>query len=408
MNTTGFFLRRIAILIFTFITWFILSGVLAASDARSALARRHGIYMMHPLPESDAATAQFEQALTANPHLSGVLLHTGWSRLETTEGKYDFSRLDATVEAMRRTGKDYGLQCDGAHPPDYVYAAGAKGFTYLDDNPHHGARYLSELKMPLPWDPIWQQHYERMLRTLGTRYGADPRCRSIVLTVSRTAEMHFPRRPEDIAHWQQYGDFRGKTVAAYKKFMDILAGAFPRQQLVLMVSQTFGEDDSSANPDRAMIEKVIDYGLVKYPDHLTLQTNQLDGRRDQRGKLSYDILQHYQGRLPIGFQSLASFKNTAERQGSMELAALNYVRAGAEYWELWRGDGLDPDISRRVSEVVRDAQSTSPDAYQTKLVERGLYRTAEQDTYPQKVQEMRRQAIEQLERERQKATGSPK
>jgi hypothetical protein len=361
---------------------------------------------MHPLPESDVAMAQFEKALQANSFLSGVLLHQGWGNLETTEGTFDFSRLDAALAAIRRTGKDYALQCEGSHPPDYVYAAGAESFDYLDDNPHHGARYRTALKMPLPWDPIWQRQYERILRELGKRYADDPRCLSIVLTVSRTAEMHFPRGEGDLEHWQKYEGFEQKTVAAYQKFMDVLAAAFPRQQIVLMVSQLFHERDQTGNPDRALIAEVVDYGLKKYPDRFTLQTNQLDGRSDQRGKLSYDILQHYQGRLHLGFQSVASFKNTPERQGSVELSALNYVRANAEYWELWRGDGLDPDVTRRVAEAVHEAQSMGAEAYQAKLVDRGLYRTLAQDTYPKKVQEMRRQAIEELERQHQKAVGT--
>lgn len=406
MNPTPNFLRFLAALALA--AGLGVSGVSAAPEAKSTPARRQGLYMMHPLPDSDQAVAQFETALKRNPHLSGVLLHARWSQIESAEGKYDFNLLDATVAALRRTGKDYALQCLGAQAPDYVYASGAQAFTYIDDNPHHGARYRTELKMPLPWDSVWQRHYERTLRTLGQRYGDDPHCRSVVLSVSRTAEMHFPRAEADIANWKKLGDYRGKTIAAYQKIMDVLAEAFPRQQIVLMVSQTFGEDDSSANPDRAMVETVIDYALAKHPGRLTIQTNQLDGRRDQAGKLSYDVMRAYQGRLPVGFQSVASFKTTPERQGSMELAAFNYVRAEGEYWELWRGDGLDPAITERVAAAVREAQAMSPDAYKARLVERGLYRTAAQDTYPQKVQELRRKAIEEREQQRQKAAGAGK
>lgn len=358
---------------------------------------------MHPLPDSDKSFEQFEKILSGNPYLTGVFMHGGWSEIEAKEGEYNWESMDRAIEVLRKTGKKYALDIGGSRPPNFVYAAGAEKFVYRDDNPHHGARYLTEMSMPLPWDPIWQKYYENILRKAGERYSSDPNCLSIVLTCSRTAEMHFPRRPEEAQRWRAYENWDKRVIDSYTTLMDVLAEAFPRQQIVLMVSQMFNENDATGHSDEQIVVPIIEYGLKRYPDRLTLQTNQLDGRRDATGKFAYDILMKYQDRLHNGFQSLASFA-TPDRQGSIEMSVFNFLQAGAEYWELWRGDGANVELCQQLTEALNEALKVGAKGYKQSLIDNGQFRKPEEDTYPQKVQAMRDAAIKEWEKGKKSTT----
>ena len=75
-----------------------------------------------------------------------------------------------------------------------------------------------------------------------------------------------------------------------------------------------------------------------------------------------------------GFQSLAGLNGPDGRMGSPEIAALNLVHAGAEYWELWHGDGFSVTTSSQAASVWREAGQLGYEAYKKKLIAEGQYR----------------------------------
>ena len=52
--------------------------------------------------------------------------------------------------------------------------------------------------IPVPWDPIYQRNFSRVITQLGEHYASDPLCVSVVLTCANllSAEMHLPKTPE--------------------------------------------------------------------------------------------------------------------------------------------------------------------------------------------------------------------
>ena len=56
------------------------------------------------------------------------------------------------------------------------------------------------------------------------------------------------------------------------------------------------------------------------------------------------------------------------------MAALNVVHAGAEYWELWHGDGFSVETSSAVLRIWREARPLGYEAYKKKLIAEGKYR----------------------------------
>src|SRR6266478_6437043 len=76
---------------------------------------------------------------------------------------------------------------------------------------------------------------------------------------------------------------------------------------------------------------------------------------------------------PRGFQSVAGFSHGGERMGSIEMAVLNVVHAKGEYWELWRGDGINPQTTAAIGGAWQEASKLGYDAYKEKLIAEGRY-----------------------------------
>ncbi len=179
--------------------------------------------------------------------------------------------------------------------------------------------------------------------------------------------MHLPKTHEDLAKWKALGNYQEKLLYVYKKYTDEWAKAFPRQEISLHLSKVL-------DLPPAFCERVIDYGLGKYPDRFSIQNCQLTGRREDTGMMTYDLVQKYRDRAHHGFQSLASLAHDSERMGSIEMAVLNVVHAQGEYWELWHGDGLSVETSAAVARAWEEGRRLGYDAYKKKLISEGEYR----------------------------------
>ncbi len=155
--------------------------------------------------------------------------------------------------------------------------------------------------------------------------------------------MHLPKTRQDLSRWQALGDYETKLLEVYKNFIDVWGTAFPKQELSLHVSKVLDLSPS-------FCERVVDAGLSRFPNRFSIQSCQLTGRKEDTGVMTYDLVQKYRDRAHHGFQSLAGLNRPDGRMGSPEMAALNLVHAGAEYWELWHGDGFSVDDLRSGSE----------------------------------------------------------
>ncbi len=328
---------------------------------------RTGLWMTQPIEGGDKAGA-FEAQVRANPHLSGVCLHTGWKDIEKEPGKLDFSAIDKYVAVLRRIGMKYELGVKpGIATPLFVYQQGAKSFDTHVTNPRR-PNFGAAVAIPVPWDAKYQESFSRLIARLGERYSSDPLCVSVVLTCanSMSKEMHLPKRPEDRAKWKAMGDYGAKLLGVYKKYTDEWAKAFPKQQVTLHLSQVL-------DMPLSFFERIIEYGVSKYPERFTIQNCQLTGRREDTGKLSYDLVQEYQDRAHHGFQSVAGFSHGGERMGSIQMAVLNVVHANGEYWELWRGDGINTETTAAIANAWEDAKRLGYDGYKKKLISEGRY-----------------------------------
>ena len=330
---------------------------------------RTGLWVTQKVSENAGALDAFASSIRGNHQLTGVCLHVAWKEVEKEAGKPDFSAIDKFVAVLRGIGMKYQL-CfkPGASTPPFVYADGAQSFETRVTNPHR-ANFGEAIVIPVPWDPIYQRNFSQVIAQLGERYASDPLCVSVVLTCANllSAEMHLPKHGEDLAKWKALGNYEEKLLYVYKKYTDEWAKAFPRQEISLHLSKVLDLPPQ-------FCERVIDYGLSKYPTRFTIQNCQLTGRREDTGMMTYDLVQKYRDRAHHGSQSLASLAHDGERMGSIEMAVLNVVHAQGEYWELWRGDGLSVETSAAVARAWEEGRRLGYDAYKKKLISEGEYR----------------------------------
>jgi hypothetical protein len=342
------------------------SPVLAAQQG---LAIRTGLWALQPLPENGRELSAFADGVRANRELAGVCIHIHWKDVEREPGKVDFGAIDQTVSALQGIGLKYQL-CfyGGVNTPAYVYKAGAQSFATTVTNPHR-SNFGQAVVIPVPWDPIYQRNFSRVIKQLGERYASDPLCVSVVLTCANfmSAEMHLPKAREDLAKWKALGNYEEKLLDVYKKYTDEWGTAFPRQEISLHLSKVLDLPPQ-------FCERVIDNGLSKYGPRFTIQNCQLNGCRENTGMMTYDLILKYRNRAHHGFQSVACLSYPNERMGSIEMAVLNVIHAEGEYWELWHRDGLSVETSTAVARAWEEARQIGYDAYKKKLISEGKYR----------------------------------
>lgn len=330
---------------------------------------RTGIWVMQKLPADAQTFAEFSTYLRENSNLSGVCLNFAWKTIEKVKGQPDFTALDQAIAVLRKENRKYQLCLKpGADTPDFVYDEGAQAFPTQVTNPHR-ANAGAAIRIPVPWDPIYERDFAAMIHQLGQRYASDPLCVSVVLTCANflSAEMHLPKRPADLARWSSLGNYEEQLFGVYRKFTDEWAQAFPRQEISLHLAKVL-------DLPPAFCGRIIDYGLSKYPERFTIQNCQLTGRKEDIGNMTYQLVQKYRDRAHHGFQSLAGLSRPNDRMGSVEMAALNVVHAEGEYWELWHGDGVNAATTAAVAQAWQEARKLGYEGYKQKLIAAGKYR----------------------------------
>jgi acetyl esterase/lipase len=343
----------------------------------------HGFHwMIGPRYGLEGSQQQFERLLRVidrnlshNPYITGVYIIYHWRLLEPRPGQFDFSRLDRVIEQVRRHGRYYKLAINpGIYSPDWLYAKGAEAFDTLGSNPARKQIYQKPIRIPVPWDPVFQASYFDTLAKVAEHYGNDPQFRAITLTVATfmSPEWHLPKSPDDLRQWQTLGEYPGRLEQAWERGIDRFATLFPNQFLVL-------EASSYPLGLKALGDTVVQYGATRYAGRFAIQINQLHGRRDQAEQPGYrkllDYRKKYGADLLIGLQNLKGWgsERLREKQGSMQMTTYNFIQAGGDYWELWFKDGMSRDLCEELDSLKQQAENSGLIAFRQKLNEERKY-----------------------------------
>ncbi len=100
------------------------------------------------------------------------LAEFAWSRMEPTEGRYDFAWLDRAIEVLGAHGIDIVLGTPSASPPPWLMAQHPDAFNVWPDGVR--ATYGSR-RTTCPTSPIFRSYAERITRAMAEHYHDHPR-----------------------------------------------------------------------------------------------------------------------------------------------------------------------------------------------------------------------------------------
>lgn len=319
---------------------------------------------------------EIDQTLRDNPLISGVYIITHWNLVEAEQNKYDFERLDKVIDLVKDHSRYYKLAvAPGVYSPQWLYDRGALAFETVGSNPKRVDIYNKTVKIPLPWGPIYQSSYYRLMEKVSERYQKDKYFRAITVTAATfmSPEWHLPHSSSDRKQWNSLEDYVGNLEQAWKFGINRFATLFPNQVLII-------EASSYPVGEKELGDNIIDYGVKKYPGRFAVQINQLSGNFDQVNRPTYSKLLDYRKRygsdLIIGLQNLRgwTYPKIRKEQGSMEMTAFNYLQAEGEYWELWYGDGRSNETTLTLQCLIDLGKKLGLDKFQEKLATDRKYR----------------------------------
>jgi hypothetical protein len=271
--------------------------LLSCSDIASASdVSLSGVYA---LADQDVPISS---AILDNPNVDGLALRFSWKQLEPRDGDFNWSPVDVQIASARAHHKKVSLGVTaGVRTPAWVYAAGASYFSFVWNKPW-GAPICSNQRMPIPWDPVYLDKWDRFVRALGARYGHT----SIVVYVkitgvnATTQEVILPHSRsvsishlgvicvsgDDVARWQAVGYSRAKLEQAWKRMADTFAQAFPDAKLGLMTGPAGlppiderGAIIPNKGADREVPLQLIAEGIRTYGRRFVVQNNGLSAVR---------------------------------------------------------------------------------------------------------------------------------
>lgn len=217
----------------------------------------HGVWVLaggapgSPLPED----------LLTDPLVTGLLINAGWRYIETEDDVYDWSDLDAKVEAVTAAGKQVGFSIFSHRgylvTPDWLYQKGSVGFPY-----HYGSPQGPLLVMAIPWDPVYQAEWTEFIQVFGDRYASNPNVR-----VVHGVHMFLPTFPVDVANWTAIGFTNARVTEAWNRITDAWLDAFPGRGVI-----TWAFPITIATPQEPLVvaRALAAHGYAKAPGRFLL------------------------------------------------------------------------------------------------------------------------------------------
>jgi len=321
------------------------------------ITKMTGLFWMSGLPGVLKGNRSFEnylnlvdENLKTNIYLDGIYIAIGWNYFETSDGVFDFQKLDQVIEIANKYDKKIKLVLvPGINSPNFIYEKGAKKFITKDSNKYHST-FGDEVVIPIPWDPVYKKYFKRAVEAFAKQYSNEKNVIAVTVTGANfmSPELHLPSTQEDLKNWQKLGDHEVLLEETWKEFISFFAKKFPNQLIGLELAKPMsGMEDE--------VERLIDYLIDEYPNRSFIQSNQLNGRDDNSQVFTYQLLSKYKDGIVNGFQNVASFtgKKTNARQGSFEQTITNFKNTEAEYYEVWYGDGQDKELSKNIQKSLK-------------------------------------------------------
>ncbi len=162
-----------------------------------------------------------------NSNVDGMSFWSQWNLIEPQSGVFDWSNLDAHVNAATAAGKHFTLTIEaGVNTPQWLYGLGASSVT------------LSQGTVPIPWDPTYLQYFKGMVARMGAHYSSNPALDGVHITGLNYVhgETHLINsNVADCAAWMRVGYTSTLVVSSFSQILTEFTDDFPGVQLASMI-----------------------------------------------------------------------------------------------------------------------------------------------------------------------------
>ena len=279
-----------------------------------------------------------------NPNVQGVSMRSQWSKIEPSEGNFDWSFFDEGVRLAAQYHKKISMSVTaGVTTPDWVYDAGAYKFTINKLRSRGGSASMTQ---PLPGDTVFLAKWTNFIRALAARYDNEPDLAYVVIGgPGRRAESFFVDSPEDIAKLQSIGGL-SRWVQGSEKIVDRYASTFLRTPFILATGPPIPDYTG-----RTALSQLVDYGVSHYPGRFGIMSDGLRPRYEMTSPAA-QMIRALSARTPVGFQMLLPSKGGRQMApGTLADALGRGLVLGAHFLEVYSVDCNDPNQAPVLREV---------------------------------------------------------
>jgi len=330
----------IPLVLFPFLSSVAISGTIAKETASGVYDLLAGDTVQKPVSVAE---------LTANPcwanqNFAGVVLRTSWAKVSSVQDQFDWTYLDAGVALAHSSGKKVCISVHaGVDSPQWIFDLGAKYLVI----PNFGT-------MPIPWDPLFQQHWALFVKTLGAKYDGDAAVTYVTMGgPGRLEEEYVCTTQSSIRDFDDQGGIPYWTQAA-EKIVDMYATAFPNTPFLYAYGAPIPGPHSSAP-----FSDVTNYGAGGYPGRFGIKSDALKPHMSLSFWPTVKISE-LSSATTVGYQMTAPFDGRKLFHGTIGEALGIGIKTGAHFIEVYTVDCNNPKYQAALSAANTQLLSTYP------------------------------------------------
>ncbi len=280
-----------------------------------------------------------ESALSMNRYaalasVDGLAFRGLWGALESRQGSYEWSPLDAAMDAVRAQNKRLTLHVavSGQAAPAWLSTAGVS--YYSAQSP------LGVVTGPLPWDRVYLRHITTFVAALAAhiRSRGDSDLVALVSDGAPVSEMTLVGCQNNLLGNAPYN--RSVYLEAWRTTVTAYAQAFPATTLLISAPvPLICANDGDGN---AFYSEVMNYALSQTSAVGIFAADlKASGTGSQRME---QVDASIKSRASVNFQTIWSATNdpTGRLQGSLDQAVCKGWSFGGRYFEIYKADIDNP------------------------------------------------------------------
>ncbi|HXX83202.1 MAG TPA: hypothetical protein VEN29_04390 [Casimicrobiaceae bacterium] len=256
------------------------------------------------LPSGEKHYRSMKLQLLSNPSMSGVAVQINWSDIEPSEGKPDWSQLDALFAAATTAKKWVHLiMFPGFFSPQWALEGVETDLFEIQYGPGTGTR----AKLPMPWDRVYLGRWFAFMKLLSARYGGLPAFRMIAAAgpTSVSVEMTLPNSPAAHRQWMANGYTPARYLSAWDDAFHFYAETFRNQCISLSAPGLpfLGAGPKGRAAHLRAKQEVIERAARAVGNRLAIQSSDLHaGHARVEAPDNTEFINSYSGRIITGFE----------------------------------------------------------------------------------------------------------